>query len=723
MPLLPKPHPGILGLRNLFPPLLLGFMATSFQILLLREFNAHFYGNELTYGLVLASWLLWGGVGSLLGSRWQPLGKDLAPVTYRLIFFFCLALAGVRAFRFLLGVLPGELIGLFPVLGLALGVCFLVSLPLGMLFVLTVKSAGGNIERVYRLESLGAALAGGLVYFVLFPRFSAWQAAALVGGASTLLMFACVDRKRSLLCLAPGLLSLTALITLDLTSQKLYWKPYRLIAGQDSRYGKLQVIKAAEQLSLYNNSSPVYSHPDLASAEESVHFALLQRPEAERVLLIGGGAGGTVREILKYRLAQLDYVELDPAIIRLSEQLLPPKERSNLKDSRVRLFFQDGRAFLLKTSQVYDIILLSLPEPSTAQLNRFYTREFFFLAKKKLTRRGLLSFIVSSSEDYIGGELQQFLATLYRTLSEVFPEVAVIPGNRNIFLASSEPLSVDPEELSRKVETLGLETVYFTRSFLIDRLHPLRRVQLKKTIESAASRVNTDLAPISFYFQVLLWSAHFRGLEAGVLKAFSQLSPSWLIGGFVLISLMCFAFLGLRKKKDYLPLVALALMGFTTMVTEIILLIWFQALFGYLYGAVALLLSVFMLGLYGGSWFSSTRPGPSYGRLILVQAGFVTLLLVFRLLMTGKPPAILAFFLLFALGFLGGDLFIVSSRLYLRTRADYGLGYGLDLLGSFFGALLTSTLLIPLAGLPPVLTGVFLVNLVCLLSLLLSSRL
>lgn len=49
------------------PALLLGGLAASCQILLLREFAAQFFGNEMTYGLVLASWLLWGGIGSLLG--------------------------------------------------------------------------------------------------------------------------------------------------------------------------------------------------------------------------------------------------------------------------------------------------------------------------------------------------------------------------------------------------------------------------------------------------------------------------------------------------------------------------------------------------------------------------------------------------------------------------------------------------------------------------------
>ncbi len=718
MPLLPKPHPWNLGLKDSFPPFLLGFLATSSQILLLREFSAHFYGNELTFGVVLASWLLWGGLGSILASRWSFLQKNLSQIYYGVIFFIVLSLAGVRVFRFIMRVLPGELIGLLPVLGLSFGLCLLVSFPLGMLFVLNVGKASGRINDVYRLESLGATIAGLTVYFLFLPHFSAWQAAALIGGAGTWLLFSLVDKKKRLVIPALLTLVLTVFIFLDMPTQRLYWRPYHLLASRDTRYGKLQVIKTEEQTSLYSNSAPVYSHPDRASAEESVHFALLQKPEAERILLIGGGAGGTLMEILKYPIARVDYVELDPEVIQLSRLFLPEEEKRALSDARVHLFFEDGRAFLQKADNSYDGILISLPDPSTAQLNRFYTLEFFRLAKRKLTSAGVLSFIVASAEDYIGGELELFLASLYHTLKEVFPHVEVIPGARNVFLGSSESIQVEPEVLAQRVEALGLETLYFTRSSLLSRLHPLRRDRLETAMKSRQSRVNTDLAPISFYFQIMLWSAHFRGLEVKGLKYFSQLSPLWLLTLPLAFFCLVSVWLLIRKKKSPLPLVPLAVMGFTTIITEIILLVWFQALYGYLYGAIALLLSIFMLGLYIGSWVRSKKRSFSFRQLALIQAGFLFLLLVFLIMMRARPPEVLAFLILFALGYLGGDLFIVSNQLYLKSKADYGLGYGLDLLGSFGGALLTSTLLIPLTGLPFVLISIFLLNLMCLFLLL-----
>jgi len=85
----------------------------------------------------------------------------------------------------------------------------------------------------------------------------------------------------------------------------------------------------------------------------------------------------------------VDYVEIDPEIIRLSLQYLPPGEQKVLEDSRVHIYFQDGRAYLNSSSKKYDVIILNLPEPATAQINRFYTQEFFLKVKEKLNKGGL----------------------------------------------------------------------------------------------------------------------------------------------------------------------------------------------------------------------------------------------------------------------------------------------------------------------------------------------
>jgi spermidine synthase len=721
MPLLPPSHSRNLGLRKTLPAFSLGLLATSSQIILLREFSAYFYGNELTIGIVLASWLLWGGVGSIAAGK----RKSYPPMS--LVFFLAIillpcVLAAVRFSRFLFHLLPGEIVGWLPIIGLSLGVCALIGFPLGALFVVNVHEQGGDIRRVYVWESLGAVAAGPAVHLLLLYFAASWLAAAAIGGLVVILIL-WSDRRKSSWLPALGVLAVLAGFALaDAPTQRAYWKPFRLIGSRDSRYGKLQIVKTRDQVSLYDNNTPVYSSPDASAAEESIHFALLQIPSARRALLIGGGASQALDELLKYPAVQVDCIELDPEIIRMSRLFLAAEKDRALFSPRVRMIYHDGRAFLNASNDFYETIILNLPEPATAQINRFYTVEFFRLVKKRLQPGGIFSFSVPSSENVIGPDLQGYLSSLYYTLRSVFLEVRVVPGGRNVFLASMGRLTLDPSELSRRITALKLSTRYLEPRSLESRLHPLRVQYLDKVLASGPRRINSDLAPVGFFLQATHWSTQFRGPEARIMRAISRIRSIFLLGVPLLLFSLFLAFLRTKKYEASYSLIPLAVMGLTTIVAEIVLLVWFQALFGYLYGRVGLLLSTFMFGLFLGASSLTRKKHVVFGHLVTVQASFLALLGFFRFIVPARPPEYSAFFILLLFGLLGGRLFVVSNRLYLHAKADYGRGYGFDLLGSFLGALVASSLLIPLAGLPRVIDSLIVLNAVCFLFLLVRPK-
>ena len=705
-------------MKDYLPPFLLGFLALSFQIFLLREFSVHFYGNEITFGFILAAWLLWGGVGSIAGSQLKYSPSRFIRAYYLVILIFPACLVGLRFSRFVLSLLPGEITGIIPMLVSSLLLALFISFPLGSLFVFNAHFQRGNLYQVYLLESLGSSMAGLMVYLVLIPFFSNWQGAAIIGAIVCLAAFFTFGKRKHILFPLGILVLLTFFCIFDFPSQKIYWKPFQLIKSKDSPYGKLQVIQTEEQISLYNNSLLDYTYPNLASSEESVHFALLQDPQAERVLLVGGGAGGSLGQILKYPRTKVDYVELDPEIIRMSFEILPEKEQKILKDKRVQIFYQDGRAFLDKTQGTYDIIILNLPEPATAQINRFYTGEFFLKAREKLNGQGVFSFRVPSAENYISPELQDFLSSLYHTLKEAFPVVEIVPGDMNIFLASSRPLTIQYEDLSHTIESLNLQNTYVSPNLLFSRLNPLRVEMVKEKVITGKKTINLDFSPISYFYNSVLWSTQFKGLERNMFSFFSSLRPFWLLDFPLILFILFLIILWLRKKKSSFFLVPLTVMGFTTIIAEIIVIVSFQILFGYLYRSIALLLTSFMFGLFLGSLRGKKRNRIEFGQLLLIQAGFLLLLLWQQLSLRMNPPEVLFFLYLLALGFLGGDLFIVSNHLFLKEKKNYGLGYGLDLLGSFVGALAASSLLIPLVGLPHLLRYLFLLNSFCFLFLI-----
>ena len=717
MSILSSSHPRDLDLINILPPFILGFLALSFQIFLLREFSVHFYGNEITFGLLLASWLLWGGLGSILAKKvkYRPLKFPL--VYYGVILLFPLCLVGLRFSRFLLGLLPGEITGMGPMLASALLMCFFISFPLGLLFVFNTHFLKGDLSQVYLFESIGASTAGVVVYFLFIPLLSNWHGAALASALAAAVVFITFGQKkhRIIVLFIPLYLGLFSLF--DFASQKIFWDPYRLQESRDTPYGKLQMIKTEEQFSLYNNTLMVYSYPNLAAAEESVHFALLQRPLAADVLLVGGGVGGSLREILKYPQTRVDYVEIDPEIIKLSREYLPDEEKSILTSPRVRTLYRDGRAFLNTTDKTYDVIILNLPEPVTAQLNRFYTQEFFLSVKEKLVSGGVFAFRVPSAENYISPELQDFLSSLFYTLRSVFHEVEIIPGGTNVFLASSFPLAVDVNILNQRIQKFRLQNTFVRPEMLFARLNILRVNMLKETIQQGKTRINRDFVPVSYFYSSVLWSSHFIGLEKRIFSFMANLPSFWLLDIPLIIFISFLFFLWLRKKTTTFLLVPLAVMGLTTIILEIIVIISFQTLYGYLYQRVALLLSSFMIGLSCGAYWGKTRKRVHFIRILFLQFGLLLLVLAFSFVIGTRIPEFGLFLFLFILGFLGGDLFVVANMLFLKQKKNYGLGYGLDLLGSFLGALIASSILIPLVGLPLLLKYLSLLNASCLLFL------
>ncbi|MCX6577939.1 MAG: methyltransferase [Candidatus Aminicenantes bacterium] len=722
MQILPNSDSGNLVLRFLSPAFLLGFLATSFQVFLAREFSAHFYGNEMTFGFVLAAWLLWGGLGSILASKYPLPKRHFVRLYYAVLGISPFCFLALRFSRFLLGTLPGELTGMAPMLTFALILTFFINFPLGVIFVLNVGVDQGNIARVYLWESAGAAAGGLLVYLLLVPFLSNWRAVALLGSLAAVFVFFSFARKREKPALGIVLCLFLGLFLFDEPSQTIFWKPFTLVRSKDSLHGKLQVIRTGEQVTLYNNGLQAYSYPDQAAAEEAVHFACLQNPDAGRILLIGGGTGGSLQEILKYPRTAVDYVELDPEIIRLSREFLPQDGQAALADVRVHIFLEDGRHFLERARQKYDLVILNLPEPATAQINRFYTQEFFREVKDKLNPSGVFSFRVPSAENYVSPELREFLSTLYVTLKKVFAEAAVVPGDTNIFLASDSPLTLEVPDLARRIESLHLRTRFVTPKMLMERLNSIRVNRLKENIESGPGHINSDLAPICYFFNSVLWSTQFKSLESGVLAFLARIRLFWLMDVPLLLFVLGLILFRMKHKESSFFLVPLAVLGLTTIACEIMIIVWFQSLYGYVYQRMALLLTSFMAGLALGAWRGSKRKTARYAQVIFIQFCVLLLVLALRLSLAMAPPEIFFFAALLLLGLFGGDLFIVSNRLFIKNKAQTGLGYGWDLLGSFFGAVCLSSILIPLAGLPLLFQYLFLANSFCLLFLVLKPK-
>ncbi|MFH1552688.1 MAG: hypothetical protein ABID83_03520 [Candidatus Omnitrophota bacterium] len=443
--------------------ILAGASAMASQIVFMREFLVVFYGNEISIGIILASWLLWGAFGSAFLGRFSDRIHDRVRV-----FSMCqLALAlvlpcaflFVRSSKGLMGITTGEIIGYMPML---LSTFVGLSVPcaiMGLMFSLACRiyrdltnTPAKSVAHIYIMEAVGA-LSGGLLvsYFLIRYMFPL----SILFLLSFLNMAASVAMQR--FAGASGLKKVTFRLTVALLvvgmiaiiagggryarrfSLERLWKGFDVLESRDSVYGNITVTERDGQRSFYENGLHLYTVPDRLSAEESVHFALLESENPEKVLLIGGGVGGSIDEILKYPVRKVDYVELDPIIISMAKKYLAGSGAAVLERSEVNVINEDGRFFVKNTLERYDVVIINLGDPYTAQLNRFYTAGFFRELEHILNERAVVAFALTSSENYISEELRDYLRSIYLSAKEVFPEVVMIPGDTVYFLASNSP--------------------------------------------------------------------------------------------------------------------------------------------------------------------------------------------------------------------------------------------------------------------------------------------
>lgn len=110
--------------------------------------------------------------------------------------------------------------------------------------------------------------------------------------------------------------------------------------------------------------------------EMIVHPALATNPNIKRVLVIGAGDGGTIRELVKYStIEHIDLVEIDEAVVRISQEYLP-QTASAFADKRVAIHFEDGMPFVRRQHNAYDLIIVDSTDPFGPGENLF-TREFY----------------------------------------------------------------------------------------------------------------------------------------------------------------------------------------------------------------------------------------------------------------------------------------------------------------------------------------------------------
>jgi spermidine synthase len=650
-----------------------------------REFLSQFHGNEITISLVLFSWLLLTGLGSLIAKAFRWPSVTVFTVLSGLLALWPLPqLILIRTFResvFVHGASPGFNPMAVYILATIAPYCLL----LGFILPYALRVVNEQWESftsggLYVTDSIGDITGGILFSFVLVYSFTPFVTVAITSGlliAAILVLFL-VFRRYVLFFLALVFTGLFCLFSLNSHFEKVTLSPQYgdILRYVESPYGRIVITKEGPQHTFWESGTPFYSDADIVNSEEKIHYALSQLEEVRSVLLVSGGLGETLSEVSKYAPASVDYVELDPNLTRVAEDL-----GLIAKSPSLAIIHDDGRHYIKGASKKYDAVIVDLPEPDTFQLNRFFTSEFFALAKNVLEKDGILSFSLDYSQNYLSDIQRSKLSILYATAKEHFRNVLILPGEKAYFLCRDGELWTDvPARLALKSVPTSYVEGFFHGNVTQERIDELKRILDPKI--PAKELVNRDFEPRIMTVLFQEW--------------FAKHGSSPKIFGLVALGLMLLYLIFLRREEYVLFTTGLAIMG-----VEMLVIFTFQVMYGYIYLKLGAIVTAFLTGLLPGALLGNLFKGRGWIPLIVTEIILFILLVIFFVGISFSEGDISQFYFLsygFVFSFFCGFQFPLATGLIGEKESPAAGCLAADFTGAAVGTLVTGAILIPLLG-------------------------
>ena len=217
-----------------------------------------------------------------------------------------------------------------------------------------------------------------------------------------------------------------------------------IIHAETTPYQRIVVTRWRDDVRLFLNQNLQFSsHDEYRYHEALVHPALATLPQARRVLVLGGGDGLALREILKYsNIESIVLVDLDPAMTRLfsSASLLRRLNGDAFASPKVKVVNADAARWLEEADESFDFIVADFPDPTSHSIGKLYSTGFYRLLEKRLMPRGWLV-VQATSPYYARRSFWTVVATLEAVGLRTAPYHALVPsfGEWGYIIAGRQP--------------------------------------------------------------------------------------------------------------------------------------------------------------------------------------------------------------------------------------------------------------------------------------------
>ena len=282
----------------------------------------------------------------------------------------------------------------------------------------------------------------------------------------------------------------------------LAYKVKRVLYSGDTQYQHVEVVETYDfgKCLIIDGKIQSSTSDEWIYHEALVHPAMITHPNPERVLVLGGGEGATLREVLKHpTVKEAVMVDLDREVIEIVKQHFWELAQGSFEDPRARLYFEDGRGFLEKQPDgSFDVILVDVTDPIVGSPSiPLYTKEFYEIAKRKLRSQG----IITTQASPLFYDLKCH-TTIYKTMASVFPiacsyraEVPAYISSWGFVLGSKSlnPQDLTPSEIDERIAARKIGELKFYDGETHQAMF-LKPKHLRKALE-AEENISTDEKP------------------------------------------------------------------------------------------------------------------------------------------------------------------------------------------------------------------------------------
>lgn len=770
---------------KLFIISLIGFggIALTTQSILIREFLAIFFGNELTIGILFSIWFTGIMIGAWLASFIMKKHEE-ALVDFYPLLLLCMALIAIgdmifiRLSRWVFHVGIGQQV-IFEKM-LLMSICTIIpfSALIGFVFPVAcqiwIKRNGSirtamyyemhsakKISKVYIIESFGSMAAGALLSYLLlskvrnFKIMMVWSMLIAFISAALYLISGNketrIPRIRSAICGAVACILAAIYIAgidvkVDDMTVLIRWKGtvgnVELIKSVDTKYQNLALGRSGNIYLLYSNGHYAGSFPDVYAGAMEAHLIMGQKPDAGNMLILGFGAENAISEILKYPFVKIDYVMLDPEYLNLVQYYFPEQLSKIYKDPRISVILQDGRFFVNRCTKKYDIVIVKQPDPTNANINRFYTVQFYARLKDLMNENGIVVAYSSSAINYFSEETFDYTGSLYATLKSVFPAILATPGEKTMFIASRSfsDITLKYEVLAGRYEKAGIISPHFSKYHFQYLLEPEKVMFVNAMLENyKESRINSDEQPSAFFLNLIVWEKFSSRQFSRFLSSMKNLPMRYILAFPVLLFIVRILLQKLLKASEirarFDVLLSIFAVGFAGISLDLLILFYVQSMYGYVYQMISLLIALFMAGLVLGSLMGNKLI--QIDRVKTYVFAIISLFLLYleiialskfidvHFLRPEWQQVAFSIFMIFS-GFFTGIFFPFANIMYMKTGSSSFSSSGktdsIDHLGAAIGSLVTGCFLIPVYGASESLYLLLLLLAIAAASLLMSKQ-